>query len=157
MKTILDDGYSWFLEKISYHENLQLELVEALLGGPENLKIDDVSLGEVNRIETSPKSRVVKVNFEDIIAWQCLDESYTAHDDYEKSDDTGYIQIITRSKYLDYVNDNHGWYPITRNAEGKHYRVWTEDEVVDVVTLGEPEIALKHPGNLSTKRSLEGT
>jgi hypothetical protein len=44
------------------------------------------------------------------VAWQVVDESYTSFDDYEKRGDSGTLQSLSRSKYLDYVKANHGWF-----------------------------------------------
>ena len=79
------------------------------------------------------------VRFEEVVAWQVVDESYTSWDDYEQRDDTNVLQELSRSRYLDYVRDNHGWFQDIIGP-AKHYRIWTGDEVVDVVSVSEPEI-----------------
>ncbi len=140
MKTILDEGYSWFLEKILYQDELELVLVEARLGIEQDLDIGDIKIEGVKSIETCSQSRVVKIKFENAIAWQCLNESYSSFDEYEERDKEGKLQVITRSRYLDYVNKNHGWYEDVTGDTGCHYRIWTEDEVIDVVSTELPKI-----------------
>jgi hypothetical protein len=44
MQTILDEAYSWFLEKIAYEGNLTLFLIEAGLGKSGSLDLGDILL-----------------------------------------------------------------------------------------------------------------
>ena len=75
------------------------------------------------------------------MAWQCVDESYTMRNEDEERDDTSRLQVLTKSPYLDYVMANHGWH---REVVGPsaHYRLWTADEVLDVVALETPTVTL---------------
>jgi hypothetical protein len=52
------------------------------------------------------------------------------------------LQVLSRSKYLDYVRANHGWFEDMRGP-AKHYRVWTENEVVDVIACVAPTFVLR--------------
>jgi len=69
-----------------------------------------------------------------------VDESFTAGNDYEVREDKSALQVLTQSRYLDYVRANHGWFEEMGRGPGKHYRVWTENEVIDVVACEAPTV-----------------
>ena len=50
------------------------------------------------------------VKFQRPVAWQVVDESYTTWDEDEDRDDIGFLQVLSKSKYRDYVDATHGWY-----------------------------------------------
>ena len=139
MKTILETGSTWFLESISKVDHLCLILAEGLVGQEEDTSIAGVDFRS-KTVTVEKQSRRIRVLFQSPIAWQVVDESFTAFDDSEVRDDTSHLQILSKSKYLEYVNANHGWYSAVKEAEGQHYRIWTEDDVVDVVSCAPPEI-----------------
>jgi hypothetical protein len=138
MQSILDDAKSWFIDAIVYQDDLLIRVVEGLVDPvPEDLVIGQTNLGPVNSIEVGENSRRVVVRFARCVSWQVVNESFTSFDEYEMRDDTGFLQILERSKYLDYVLENHGWF---REVVGpaKHYRLLTENEVVDIVAFDCP-------------------
>lgn len=140
MRTILDDSKTWFLHCLSYDKELKLILIEGIVGTtPEDIKIRDTIICDTYPINTSPSSKMVQIRFPHFIAWQVVDESFTSFDEYEKRDDKSFLQILERSKYFDYVNASHGWYADAIGS-GRHYRIWTENEVIDVVSCEEPII-----------------
>ena len=134
----------WQVHAIVYREDLQLILAEMFVGEPNDSRVDPNPLvQEILRtsrpIEVRVDSRLMVVRFPRTVAWQVVDESYTSWDDYEERDDTSKIQIITRSKYLDYVYQNHGWFRETIGP-AKLYRVLTANEVIDVIACELPTI-----------------
>ncbi len=142
MRTILDDSKTWFLQGVTYEEGLNIVLVEGVVGGePEDIEINGVVIRNTYPINSTPISKIVSIRFSRFVAWQVVNESFTCFEEYEKRDDECFFQVLERSKYFDYVNDSHGWYADVIGA-GKHYRVWTENEVIDVVTIEEPTIEL---------------
>jgi hypothetical protein len=142
MRTILEEAKTWFLHSLSYREKLTITLIEGMVDREsEEVQTRNIIVHGEHRINILPASRVVSIQFSQYIAWQVVNESFTSFDEYEQRDDTGFIQVLGRSKYFDYVNANHGWYADMIGA-GKHYRIWTEDEVIDVVTCTEPVITL---------------
>ena len=54
-------------------------------------------------------------------------------------DDTSFIQILSRSHYLDYIRTHHGWFE-DRMPTAKLYRVWTENDVIDVLSPDAPRV-----------------
>lgn len=142
MKTELDSGRSWYLERLWYADELQLVVVEAFRSPEaESIQIGSRTVDGLHAIEIAGRSRRFTICFARLVAWQLVNESFTAFDNYEERDSTGFVQILTKSRYLDYVNANHGWYADVIGP-AKHYRVWTEDEVLDVVALDAPSITL---------------
>lgn len=140
VRTLLDDGKSWFLESLVYGEEVRVVVVEGIRASePEDLIVGEHVFKDLYAIEPSPESRRMVVRFSRPVAWQVIDESYTQFDKDEVRDDTGFLRVLERSKYLRYVEANHGWY---REMVGPaaHYRLWTEDEVIDVIAHDEPVV-----------------
>jgi hypothetical protein len=81
-----------------------------------------------------------------------VNESYTAFDKSEQRDEEMILQTLTRSAYPDYVEANHGWF---RDLVGPamHCRLWTEDEVVDVIAH-EPPVVEQYTGTPSQLRGV---
>lgn len=144
LRTVLDDARMWQVHAIVYQYDLQLILAEMFVGETDDTRVDpnpvvQKILRGTRPIEVRDDSRLIVVRFPRTVAWQVVDESYTSWDDYEERDDKSIIQIITRSKYLDYVHENHGWFRETIGP-AKLYRVLTANEVIDVVACEPPTI-----------------
>ena len=143
MKTILDELYTSFLDALTYSGGeLRIVVAEGFRAAePEDVLIAGHLIKDTYALAVSEHSRRVAVRFSHPIAWQLVDESFTAADDYEVRESEQALQVLTRSRYLDYVCQHHGWFDAVRGP-AKHYRVWTENEVVDVVACEPPEIDL---------------
>jgi hypothetical protein len=144
MKTILDEFRTAFLRTAVYAGGeLKLIIAEGICANePEDLSIGGHVIKETYALYSTAQSRLVEVHFKQPVVWQLVDESFTAWDEYEIRDDKFMIQKLTRSRYLDYVRANHGWFEDILRGKGKHYRIWTEDEVVDVVSCEPPTVNL---------------
>jgi hypothetical protein len=144
MKTLLDEFHATFLHAAVYAaRELRVIVVEGFRAAePEGITIGGHVVKDTYAIDTSENSRLVEIRFSEPIAWQLVDESFTTWDDYEVRDDRFALQVLSRSKYLDHVRANHGWFEDTRGP-AKHYRVWTENEVVDVIACVPPTLLLR--------------
>jgi hypothetical protein len=140
MKTLLDEFHASFLHAAVYTEgDLRVIVAEGFRAAePEDITIGEQVIKGTYAIDTSDKSRLVEVRFNRPIACQLVDESFTAGNDYELREDKFALQVLTQSRYLDYVRANHGWFEDVGRGLGKHYRVWTENEVIDVVACEAP-------------------
>jgi hypothetical protein len=150
LRTILDEARMWQVHAIVYQDDLQIILAEMFVGEADETRVDpNPEVQKIFRacrpIEVRDDSRLMVVRFPQAVAWQVVNELFTSWDDYEERDDTSKIQIITRSKYLDYVYQNHGWFRET-NGPAKLYRVLTANEVIEVVACEPPTIALWKSG-----------
>ena len=142
MKTIIDQCYDISLEKVDYFNEgeLKITLVELkLLKEPKDVTIGEVTLENNYPVEETEDSRIFLVKFENAIFFQVLDESYVNLNKDEKRDTDGIIQIISNSKYQQYIDENFGWYKEVV-GEGIHYRVLTSGEVIDVISYKAPVI-----------------
>lgn len=144
MRTVLDEARMWQVHAILYQDDLRIVLAEMFVGDVDDTRDDPNPvvrkiLRSTRPIEVRDDSRLMVVRFPQAVAWQVVDESFTSWDDYEERDDTGVLQIITRSKYLDYVHQNHGWFRETI-GQARLYRVWTANEVIEVVACDLPNI-----------------
>ncbi len=142
MKTLLDDFYASFLNAVVYREGeLRIIVTEGFRAAePEDITIGSHVIKGTYAVDTSEESRYADVGFNRPIAWQLVDESFTAFDEFEVRDDKCTQQVLTQSRYLDYVLANHGWFQDVGRGPGKHYRVWTENEVIDVVACEAPTV-----------------
>jgi hypothetical protein len=141
VKTLLDEFHTTFLHAAVYADGeLRVIVAEGFRAAePEDVTIAGHVIKHTYAINTSEASRFVEVRFSKPIAWQLVDESFTSGDDDEVRDDRCALQVLTRSRYLDYVRANHGWFEDIRGP-GEHYRVWTENEVVGVVACEPPTV-----------------
>jgi hypothetical protein len=74
---------------------------------------------------------------DDVVCWNCVDESATLHNKTELIEYNGFYQVLSKSIYLDYVELNHGFY-IDMNKPVKHYRFVTSNEIIDIVSSKKP-------------------
>jgi hypothetical protein len=144
MKTLLDEFHSSFLHAAIYAEGeLQVIVAEGFRAAePEDITIAGHVIRDTYAINTSDESRLVEVRFSRPIVWQLVDESFTVGNDYEVREDRFALQVLTQSRYLDYVRANHGWFEEIRGS-GKHYGVWTENKVIDIVSCEPPTVGLR--------------
>jgi hypothetical protein len=142
MRTQLDETKSWFLESLVYEDELHVVLVEGLRADePEDIKVGQHILKDIFVVEPSPGSRRAVVQFLQPVAWQVVDESYTSLDKSEVHEDTCFLSTLTQSAYLQYVETHHGWFK-EMVGPATHYRLWTENEVIDVIGHEEPVVRL---------------
>jgi hypothetical protein len=142
MKTPLDDGVStWLLEALSYSGELHATVVELFEdANAASLEVAGQIIDGLHALKPSPSSRKFTISFSRIVAWQVVDESYTTLDKSEQRDGEGFLQLVTASAYLSYIQANHGWF-VDVAGVAQHYRLWTEDEVLDVIAHEPPVIA----------------
>ncbi len=142
MKTVLDEFHMSFLHAAMYTEgDLRIIVAEGFRAAePEDITIGGHVIKGTYAINTSEESRFVEVRFRRPIAWQLVDESFTAGNEYEVREDKFALQVLKQSRYLDYVRAHHGWFEDMGRGPGKHYRVWTENEVIDVVACESPTV-----------------
>jgi hypothetical protein len=145
MKTILDEGHTWFLDYSIKAKDLKITLIEGKKGKQEVINISGKEIGQGTRVEINKDNKKVLITFKETVSYQIIDESFTSFDKYEIQENEGnYLKILSRSRYLDYINTNHGLY-IHLQGPAKHYRIWTCDDVIDVIAYEEPEIKLLEP------------
>ena len=142
MKTILDSAYTFYLEEISYRQNkgLQITLVEAFEGQEQvSLQVTENLRVKAHPIQTTEHSRRFMISFDRPVAWQVVDESWCSFDENEFTASSGALQVIQNSKYFEYVKKQHGWYEHSIGP-AKHYRVITENEIIEVISCDEPAV-----------------
>ena len=139
METILDTGHSWFLERLGYCDfTLQVCVVEGMASEPKNIHVAGIELGEGRSIDVRSDSRRFTIFFEDVLAYQITNESYTKGDDYEIKT-KGALCKYERSRYSDFVR---AWTLIDsiRGDKYIHFGLLLEDDVIDVISEAEPRI-----------------
>ncbi|HJZ56612.1 MAG TPA: hypothetical protein VKE74_16720 [Gemmataceae bacterium] len=145
MRTVLDEANTWFFHALVHRdEKLQVIVAEGIKAAePEDLVIGTTNLGPSWRVEVTDKSRWVCVSFARVCAYQAINESLTSADDYEVFD-RGFLRVYERSRYLDFLRAHAIMeHPMAERA--RHYCVLTEDHIIDVVAVGEPEFEFLQP------------
>lgn len=144
METILDAGHSWFLERLAYHDALEIYIVEGIQSAePQKIQITGVGLGEGYSTDVTEKSRHFLVVFENVLAYQVTNESYMTRDEYEIKT-KGVLCKYERSRYLDFIQS---WTLIDSLRAGAytHFGLVLEDDIIDVVAEAEPRIKQLSP------------
>ena len=140
MRTFLDEARSWFLESLVYSDELHVVLAEGIRSdSSEVLQVGSQVVKDLHALEPSERSRRVAVRFPRTVAWQVVDESYTALDKSEIRDGMEFLVALTQSAYLHYVEAHHGWFK-DMVGPATHYRLWTENEVIDAIAHDEPVV-----------------
>ncbi|MBI4304822.1 MAG: hypothetical protein HY678_00735 [Chloroflexi bacterium] len=164
MKSILDEvpGFHYLdvlvLAGHEYDNRLQIIVVEGITS-KEPIDPDEVvggqppeireALSKVLRgshgITIEPISRRFSVTFDDYAAWQVVNESWSSYRSYEQGDE-GAVRTLTRSTYLDYFMDYEDG-KVANEIAGplQHFRIWTSDAVIDVISRDEPRVELWKP------------
>ena len=138
MKSILD-SHSWFLERIAYHDALEIHILEGVRSAaPQQIQIAGVDLGEGYATDITENSRRVLVVFENIAAYQVTNESYTTADEYEIGT-KGVLRKYDRSHYLDFVRRSTLINSLLAHAY-THFRLVLVDDVIDVIAKAGPRI-----------------
>jgi len=89
MKTVLDEFHASFLHAAIYADgNLRIIVAEGFRAAePEDFTIGGHVIKDTYALNTSEESRLVEVHFTHPIAWQLVDESFTAFSECEVRDD----------------------------------------------------------------------
>ncbi len=162
MRSPLDDGESWELRGLRFEGTLELTLIElgaesapdapgqpALESAPNRkTRLSDVVselLRSARRIVPVPNGRVVTVGFERVLAHMVTDESYSVANSKEVVEGEGKLQVLSRSPFLDLFN-THGLGPLVAGGPYLHYRVWTENRVIDVISTQPPRVTVRRGG-----------
>ncbi|MEZ4799737.1 MAG: hypothetical protein R2809_08190 [Flavobacteriales bacterium] len=144
MNTILNECRTLYLDRLFYSESLELYVSEGFISDEKHsIQVGGTTIENVQPMGRREFSRQYKVEFQfhDLINFQVINESYTGLVKSEIVDTKGFLQIILNSEYLKYVEISHGWYKIANGGkEGKHYRLWTEDEVIDIISINDPTV-----------------
>lgn len=145
MKTELDSAAFWLLEMLKFSEDsrsLCATVIEEIESEEAtDLVIGDAILRDTHALEVTPASRRYTVRFQCIAAWQSIAEVLTVLDKDESRDDMGVLRALTKSKYLDFIQANHGWFEsLGHGEEYVHYQLITEWQIVDVVAAAAPVI-----------------
>ncbi len=79
-----------------------------------------------------------RIAFENPIAYQVTDESYTAFDDNQKIESGRLFAKLTKSSYLKFISDTTFTESFVKSFQ--HYRVCTVEKILDVISENEPKI-----------------
>ncbi len=142
MKSILDNGHSWILEKLAYDGDLEIYLKELRRRQPTDLVIGNDVIKNTTLLKPALDSMRVRISFDYYLSWQCLNESACTGFEGDVYDGSGFISLLSQSSYLSYILEHHGWYQDVQEQQAKHYRIWSENEVIDIVSFSEPKIIL---------------
>lgn len=85
--------------------------------------------------------QVYEIVFDDYVIYQNRNESYTVWDDYEIRRGN-YLIIFEKSRLLDYYEDVLFDFDdeVTKREKRKHFGIYTENHILDVISNSEPRI-----------------
>lgn len=139
MNTILDTGHNWTLERLEYGDALQIYIVEGIISAkPQQIQIAGVNLGEGYSTDVNETSRHFVIVFQDVIAYQVRNESYTTEEENEVRTQ-GVLCRYEHSHYLDYIRSS-TLIDFLRGSSYTHFGLTLQDEIIDVVAEAEPRI-----------------
>ena len=118
--------------------------------GEEGADIDDFPEPYKSRVEdilihsrpvSEDPNQVYEIVFDDYVIYQNRNESYTVWDDYEIRRGN-YLIIFEKSRLLDYYEDVLFDFDDeeTKREKRKHYGIYTENHILDVISNSEPRI-----------------
>ena len=143
MESTLDNCYGIILDKLNYQNEgeLTIELTELIVS---NSKVDlnignDKLIKDLNPVQSTNQSKRFKVEFEQVVFHQVVDESYCTLDNYEIRDGMNKLRVLSKSRYLDFINENYPFYDVLEK-KGTHYRLVTSTEVIDIIAYDIPII-----------------
>lgn len=149
MRTMLDEARAWFLEELTYAEELFVRVMEGERT-PGRVRNADGSFRDVLRVQPRLGGLRLLVRFSRPIAWQVVDEGFTTVHEGEEQDGGDIFRIMTVSRYHNYVKESHGWCA-NIVGHGVHYRLLLADEVIDVIAHEKPSV---EPSGEATRSSL---
>lgn len=139
-----------FLKELKEEMENELHLVILSAAVGENAETDD-SFGDTSLEEILADCKPIVLNpsvkfdilFEDYIIYQVRNESYTSYDDSEERRGV-YLLEFNKSGFLDYLSSatdachlkDGSFYP----GPWKHYGVYTQNHIVDVIAQEEPKV-----------------
>lgn len=144
MKTLLDKCHTLFLNKIEYQgaDELKIFMIEGIPSeSVETVHLGESKLGDCTPIQIQDNSKAFIVNFNFPVAWQVIDESHTTFNKNEGRDSKDFIQIIQNSAYHNYISSNSCLQDYVKEM-AKHYRIWSEDEIIEIISTEKPSISL---------------
>lgn len=106
---------------------------------PCKSKVDDLLIH--SRPVHEDMERVYEIAFHDYVLYQNRNESYTVWDDYEIRKGN-YLIIFEKSRLLDFYEDVLFDFDDeeTKRDKRKHYGIYTENHILDVISNSEPKI-----------------
>lgn len=140
-----------FLLELSDDPNNILRVVIAFpKEGEEGENLDDFPEPYKSRVEdllvhsrpvSEDMDQVYEIVFEDYVIYQNRNESYTVWDDYEIRKGN-YLIVFEKSRLLDYYEDVLFDFDDkeTKRDKRKHYGIYTENHILDVISNSTPII-----------------
>ncbi len=89
--------------------------------------------------------QIYEIRFNDYVIYQCRNESYTYWDDSEVRKGK-YLIIFEKSNLLDYYESVlFDWDDADTKSKRKHYGIYTENHIIDVISNTAPTITKVNP------------
>lgn len=145
MQTLLNEFYQCHLLAIVYEQgSLSILIAEAFRAEePSDVEILGMTIKGSYAVEPSEKSRVVQVLFPEPVIWQVSLEDRRSPNVYDVHDAQDPLRVYAQSRYLDFARQQ-AWFVEDDPAKGgpRHYGVFTEFEIIDVVASAAPTVRL---------------
>ena len=159
MKTILDEAYTWFLERCTQLPSgeIHIRLVEGIKGADRlPVHIGEDIVGPYYPVAVKQTSRVVDIRFPHVLVFFTYNESYDGKDLELDADGNTVLRKVNASSFRKYSAAKTS--ALEMGIEPlNEYLLWTEDQVFQVLVMGEPEITESaDKADVSIKRTQTG-
>jgi len=145
MNTVLDSAHTWFFESIShvFPDGLVINLVEGIKSSEREFVdvTDGAKLRPYFPVQVLPASRCASVHFSGVLAYQLVNESYSAPQSETRGDE-GVLRQCTQLDYLTYLIGD-SLIAQLQEEEYAAFLIWTEDQTIFVVCTGSVSVAIE--------------
>ena len=130
-----------YLASIQEIEENRLALLfeKAKVGSePQELKIGNHTFKNLYNIEATSDSKRFKIIFDNYISYSVINESYSDFDEKDVSEGR-LVRKFSTSPFINYIKETTHAYQLYKDTL-VHYQFVCLRHLIDVITLGEPEI-----------------
>ena len=152
---ILSSAQTWFFDSLALdvEGNLNISLIEGIKAVErEFVEIDENNrLGPYYPVNVTARSRIIQIQFKDIMTYSTTRESYDIGDE-RLVKDGNFLFKCSESTYLKNVLSSTSINELEKSF--CHYLLWTEDFLINIITNVDPIVQLsnKKP-NLQVERT----
>jgi hypothetical protein len=144
MDTILDSAHTWFFESSVYRQDrtLEVRLAEGIKGETAAMVEESgARLGPFFPVTIQSRSRVVLVQFPQVVAHQIIDESYPTRDPDITKGSGRFLLTVENTSFSKFIATS-TLVPDLCTEPLLEYMLWSEDQVLSVLSHGVPTVKL---------------
>jgi hypothetical protein len=145
MHTVLDSAHTWFFESLAQNLGgaLTIRLVEGIKGADRlPVEIEGTTLGPYFPVTVEPRSRCAVIHFSKALELFTYEESFDTTDpELVGEEGRSIVRRIQSSSFRSFASSRTNVASLHAGALHE-FLIWTEDQVFQVLSASEPEIAI---------------